>query len=133
LCQAVEQLWTESRYAEADQWLLRVRDILGELLDGVTDPKNPASKPLADLYTFLLVMQEGLEKGRDRIELQSMIEILEIEFGTWDLFVRRERQAGSLASEFGGSEFGRPNVSAPHTGSVGFAAPSEWAGLNVEA
>ncbi len=119
LCQAVEQLWSDARYAEADQWLLRIRDIFGELLDGVTDPHNLASKPVADLYSFLLVMLESFEKNRDPIELRSMMEILEIEFGTWDLFVRRESQASSHASE--------------NLRSVGLDSSREWTGLNIEA
>jgi flagellar secretion chaperone FliS len=130
LCQAVEQLWSDARHADANQWLLRVRDIFGELLDGVTDPQNPASKPTADLYSFLIIMLDGVEKGRDPVELRSMIEILEIEFGTWDLFVRRESQVGSLGGERGGHGQSLP---AQCAGIVGFAESGEWASLNVEA
>ncbi len=128
LCEAVDQLWSEARFDDANQWLLRVRDIFGELLDGVTDSKNPAAESVADLYTFLLLMLENLEKGRDRVELRSMIEILEVELGTWDLFVRRESQ-----SHGAGVQFDSPSMPIPHAGSGAFAASTEWAGLNVEA
>ena len=128
LCQAVDQLWTEARFGEADQWLLRVRDIFGELLDGVTDAKNPAASSVADLYTFLLLMLENLEKGRDRIELRAMNEILEVDLGTWDLFVRRESQ-----SQGAGVQFDSPSRPAPHAGTGAFSATTEWVGLNVEA
>ena len=128
LCQAVDQLWSEARVSEAAQWLLRVRDIFGELLDGVTDKANPAAQPVSDLYIFLLMMLENVEEGRDRVELASMIEILEVELGTWDLFVRRESQ-----SQGSGVQFDRPSQHAPHAGSGAFGATAEWAGLNVEA
>lgn len=128
LCQAVEQLWSDARFGEADQWLLRVRDIFGELLAGVTDPKNPAAESVADLYTFLLLMLENLEKGRDRVELRAMISILDVELGTWDLFVRREGQIHGAGVQFDG-----PSRLEPHAGPGAFSVTTEWAGLNVEA
>ena len=127
LCEAIDQLWSDKRNDEAGQWLLRIREIFGELLSGVTDPHNPSAKNVTDLYIFLLVTLEDVEKHQDRKQLRSMVEVLDIELGTWALFVQRENQPA-------GSEFDSP--SRPHTAlgaSNHFASTTEWAGLNVEA
>ncbi len=125
LCQAVDQLWSEARFDEANQWLLRVREIFGELLAGVTDPENAAAQPVADLYAFLLKMLIAIEAGRDRKELQRAVEILQIELGTWELFVQSENQASGYRLD----SQSRPVP----TGMSDFAQATEWAGLNVEA
>ena len=126
LCQAVDQLWNDARIDDASQWLLRVRDIFGELLDGVTDPKNDAARPVADIYIFLLAMLESLEKSRDQQALHTMIEILEIDLGTWELFVQRENQDSGFHVE-------SPPQPNPHRDTIDFSNSAEWSGLNVEA
>ncbi len=125
LCQAVDQLWNDSRNEDAIQWVLRVREILCELLDGVTDAKNPAAKQVSDLYTFLLRSLAKAELTRDRRELQNIADILQIELGTWELYVQRESQPSSFRLD-------GTNIPAP-MGNTSDYASSEWAGLNVEA
>lgn len=125
LCQAVEQLWSDGRTAEAGQWLLRVREILGELLAGVTDSKNPVSKQVTDLYIFLLSSLSKAEISQNPTELQNVVDVLQIELGTWDLYVQRESQSSNV--RFDGSTMPAP------LGGVSDYASSEWAGLNVEA
>ncbi|MDZ4849493.1 MAG: flagellar export chaperone FliS [Pirellulaceae bacterium] len=125
LCQVVGQMWEEGRTTEAGQWMLRVREIFGELLEGVTDPKHPTAKAVSDLYTFLLKALSKVEQNRDPKGLKDIIDILHIELETWGLFVHNE----SRSSDF---NFGAPSTPAP-TGRMGGYAATEWAGLNVEA
>ena len=125
LCQAVDQLWNDNRKEDAVQWVLTVRDILCELLDGVTDSKNPAAKQISDLYTFLLRSLASAELGHDRRELQNVTEILQIELGTWELFVQRESQPSSFRID-------GTNIPMP-IGNTSDYTSTEWAGLNVEA
>lgn len=126
LCQAVEQLWLESRPDEANQWVLRIREIFGELLAGVTDAENPAAQPVTSIYIFMLLLLDEVEKSRDPDAIKTMIEILEIEFGTWSLFVEQENQAGRCGLDF-------PGTPSPNGGGKGFVESTEWLGLNVEA
>ena len=125
LCQATDQLWEERRWSDASQWIVRIRDIFCELLDGVTDPQNPAAQPIADLYTFLLKLLAASEAKQDRQELSKIVDILQIELGTWELYVHRESQN----LDFQNSSQGLPIP----TGISSDYATSEWSGFNVEA
>jgi len=90
ICQSCVGMWEEKRYNESVTWMLSVREILGELLDGVTDRNNPASGSISDLYVFLLKTTLNAEVSHDIVALKSVAEILEIELVTWDSFVRKE-------------------------------------------
>lgn len=94
LCQACVSMWEEKRFEEASSWLIRVREILAELLNGVTDRTNPAANNVADLYVFLLKTTLNSEQNRDLVALRTVAEILEIELVTWDTFVRKEMSDG---------------------------------------
>ncbi len=113
LAEVVDFLWAEGKFEEATQWWIRVQDILSELLDGVTDPKNPAAKPISDLYIFLVKLGIELNISKDRQGLASFIEIMKIEQETWDLFHRRESQVGAPPTHFGlgASSFSNASVS----------------------
>lgn len=86
----IGDLWKEGKQAEGKQWLLTVRDILVELLEGITDKNNDAAKPIADLYIFMLKMSIELDVKPSVDRLQSLTEILQIEMETWDLYVKKE-------------------------------------------
>lgn len=88
LCGLVKQLWQEGNLAQGDGWVLRVREILGELLEGVKDKSNPASKPISDFYVFLLQYLGGIERSRDIKKLLILEELLRIENETWQMVIQ---------------------------------------------
>ncbi len=89
LCGLVEQLWSSGLDAASNQWLLSVREILGELLDGIQDADNPLSKPLTDFYLYLLQLAFEIDKHRDRDQLRVLTELLEFESETWRIVVEK--------------------------------------------
>lgn len=95
LCAMVDRLWSSGEVALGNQWLLRIREILGELLTGIIDASNPLSGPISDFYLYLLQMTLEIEKNQNRERLQVLAELLEIEAETWRLVVEK---AGSEAA-----------------------------------
>jgi len=93
-------MWEEKRFNDSASWMLRVREILGELLDGVTDRNNPVSASVADLYVFLLKTTLNAEVSHNIVALRTVAEILEIELVTWNSFVRKET-SGSFEQQNG--------------------------------
>jgi flagellar secretion chaperone FliS len=88
LCEGVESLWRDGQIALGDQWSLRIREILGELLAGVTDG-NPASPKVADFYLFLLKSLSEAEASRDPMRLSKMSALLAYEADTWQLLLEK--------------------------------------------
>ncbi len=89
LCGLVKQLWQDEQQPQGDGWLLRIREILGELLEGVKDQANPASKPISDFYVFLLQYLGTIERSRDMEKLIVLEELLHIENETWQLVLQK--------------------------------------------
>ncbi|MCA9191409.1 MAG: flagellar protein FliS [Planctomycetales bacterium] len=85
LCNLVEQLWSQGEYAQGREWLLRIRDILGELLDGVQEKSNPLSGPISDLYVYLLKLLTEVERTGDSTQLATLHSLLRFEEETWRL------------------------------------------------
>ena len=85
----VGQLWTTGQQALGDQWLLRIREILGELLAGVHDRSNPLSPSISDFYLFLLQLVTETQQTRDGERLEVMRDLLAIEAETWQLVVEK--------------------------------------------
>lgn len=88
LCEGVESLWRDGENLIGDQWSLRVRDILGELLAGVTNA-NPASSQVSDFYLFLLKMLSEAEQTRDLKRLRTLRDLLAYEADTWQLLMEK--------------------------------------------
>ncbi len=83
LCAMVGQLWSSTQPAMGDQWMLRIREILGELMDGVKDAQHPLSTAISDFYLFLLQLSLQISQNRDSARLQTLRELLSIEAETW--------------------------------------------------
>ena len=83
LCGFVQQLWIAGEQLQAAGWLLRIREILGELLDGVKDRDNPVSKQVTDFYIFLLQLLTRVEQTKDPEQLKTLQELLHMENETW--------------------------------------------------
>jgi len=88
LCEGVEALWNDGQTNVGDQWALRIREILGELLAGVADG-NPASQKVADFYTFLLAKLSTVQQIRDIESLRTLHDLLAYEADTWQLLIDR--------------------------------------------
>jgi flagellar protein FliS len=85
----IGQLWSNNQFAPSQQWFLRIREILGELLDGVKDANHPLSKPISDFYIFLLQMTFEVESRRDSSRLILLGELLAIESETWRMVLEK--------------------------------------------
>ncbi len=95
----VGRLWGNEDFSQANQWFLRIREILGELLDGVKDEHNPLSSPISDFYLYLLQMTFAIERTRDSARLKLLGELLAIESETWRLVLEKLGNESLAASE----------------------------------
>lgn len=62
---------------------LRLRDILGELLSGVTATESDVAKQVSDLYVFLLQHLTQAETETSPDNWNDIAHVLEVEQGTW--------------------------------------------------
>ena len=99
LCIEVERLWLDGDDQQANGWLIRIREIIGELLDGVRDNDNPVSKPVSDFYVFLLKLLSQLEFHRDLTQLKTLTELLHVESETWEAVVKKFSGKDQYAAE----------------------------------
>jgi flagellar protein FliS len=65
--------------------LLRMIDILGELLAGVRENKSDLNRKLADLYSFLFRRVSEAKINSDAGALRESLELLDFERQTWQL------------------------------------------------
>ena len=100
----VAGLWESEQYAASREWSLRIREILGELVDGIQDSSNPVSKPIADFYVFLLKLLTEAETTQDRDRLETLRELLSIEEETWREVVARFANVPEGTLEFEGDQ-----------------------------
>lgn len=104
--------------------LLRVIDILGELLAGVREKKSELNAKVADLYWYLFRQISQAKIDGDAAILSAAMELLEYERQTWQL-VCDKLNADSSAP---------PAGFAPQTHSYGASrAPASKAGFSLEA
>lgn len=89
LCDLVQLLWNDGETAKGMQWLIRIREILGELLNGVTDAENPLGKSVADFYVFLIQLVTEVEQSHSSERLATLKELLLIEKETWRQVVEK--------------------------------------------
>jgi flagellin-specific chaperone FliS len=89
LTEIVRDQWQKGLVSEARQWVIRIQDILGELLEGIVDPKHELAKQQSDLVIFLLKLVVLADQTQDLQALNSVREILEIEKDTWGMLARR--------------------------------------------
>lgn len=94
----VDQLWAAGDHFQAVQWTIRVREILNELLNGVTDTEMELSRKISDIYLFLINLLTKLEISRSREQLAEFRSILELERETWLQYVRKEALAKQQSS-----------------------------------
>lgn len=93
LCQMIRQYWEAGDNSMGQQWLLQIQDILGELLNGVTDPENELAKTIVDLYVFLTKETVSLYQSANLDRLTVLSEIFQIEEETWKAYVDQENRA----------------------------------------
>jgi flagellar protein FliS len=66
-----------------EEQTLRLRDLLGALLDGVTEKDSDVAKQVSDLYVFLIQAVGKAEAAGDPHSWQQIASILRIEQETW--------------------------------------------------
>ncbi len=98
LCEFVDTLWQQGKVDKAASWLLRIRDILGELLVGVRDPENPLASQVADFYVFLLQLLTEVEETKFPDRLVVMKDLLMLERDTWGELVTKHDGGAQLQS-----------------------------------
>ncbi len=98
LVDVIADLWRNDQEFEARQWVIRVRDIFSELLQGVVDRSNEIAQTQTDLYVFLSKLLTHADQTRNLKELGDIREILEIEMKSWEMFVRQE-QRGAISPQ----------------------------------
>lgn len=82
LSQLISQLWEVGDLGLGDQWCLRLRDILTELLSGIHG-QDETAKQVADLYVFLIRRLTEAEQTHDSHLMAELQSVLEIEAETW--------------------------------------------------
>ncbi len=95
-----------------DQWTLRLRDILGELLSGITRQSGPLAVQVSDLYVFLLQQLTLAEQEPGTARIDSIGKILKIEQETWQL-VCAEQATQQQATQQQASETSKPRSAVP--------------------
>lgn len=106
LTEIVRDQWQNGQVSESRQWVIRIQEIFGELLDGIVDPKHELAKQQSDLIIFLLKLVVLADQTQDLQALNSVREILEIEKDTWGMLARRSlaNDAASMTSVGSASE-----------------------------
>jgi len=86
----VQDLWKQGKHDESQQWIIRIQDIVTELLAGIVDPNHELAQITSDLYIFMAKLLAAVAFERDVEAMQNVSEILEIEMETWGMYVRKE-------------------------------------------
>jgi flagellar protein FliS len=102
--------------------LLRVIDILGELVAGVRKQKSDLNSQIADLYWFLFRRTSEAKINGDGAALAEVLQLLEYERQTWQ----------QLCDKLNGDKSGSPP--APRSAAFGLGrGPATTSGLSFEA
>jgi flagellar protein FliS len=94
--------------------LVRVLDILGELLAGVRKTKSDLTLKIADLYLFLFRQTSKAKINADAAPLAEALRLLEFERQTWQLLCEKL-----------GSDPGAAKPAAPHLRTFDSTAPRQ--------
>ncbi len=101
------------------EWTLHLREILGELLSGVSIGETDVARKVSDLYVFLLQHLSLAEAHHDPMKWATIAEVLGIERETWQAVCQQQVPRPSLTP-------------APHALPLGTASPP-LTSLNLEA
>lgn len=119
LCRLCEGMWQRGDYDSSLQWTIRIRDILTELLSGITSAETPVSKQTSDLYVFLSKQLTLAEQTRRVEELSKVTSILMIEQETWQAVLQLIRNGAANMAK------------APHIPLVGSDKPSATSSIGL--
>lgn len=104
--------------------LMRVLDIMGELLAGVREKKSELNTKVADLYWYLFRQISQAKIDGDAAILSAALELLDYERQTWQL----------VCDKLNADTSAPPAPPAPHSQSYGASrAPAPKAGFSLEA
>lgn len=91
--------------------LLRVIDIVGEMLAGVREQKSEVNKQIADLYWFLFRRVTEARINADAAALAEALRLLEYERQTWHLVCEKLSDELGKAGSAGRKPFAVPQKS----------------------
>jgi flagellar protein FliS len=114
----VQDLWKQGKYDESQQWIIRIQDIVTELLAGIVDPTHELAQITSDLYIFMAKLLAAVAFERDVEAMQNVSEILEIEMETWGMYVRKE----ALESQRNSRPIVTPEMDTDGSNSLNFQA-----------
>lgn len=104
--------------------LMRVLDIMGELLAGAREKKSELNTKVADLYWYLFRQISQAKIDGDAAVLAAALELLDYERQTWQLVCDKSNADNSAP----------PAPQSPHSASYGASrAPVPKAGFSLEA
>jgi len=119
-------------HAAADAALIRVIDIVGELLAGVRASQSEINDRLAKLYWFLFQRVSAAKINADPGKLAEALGLLEYERETWQLVC--EKAAVGTLPETGPTELAdAPKLSAPPRQTSAAASSAVDGGFSLEA
>jgi flagellar secretion chaperone FliS len=119
IAESLAALPKEANSTDRAGYWIHLREILTELLEGITDRSNPVAEPISDLYIYLLKLAFELEASQDSTGISALVEILKIECETWEIFSLREVQQEQMTSGL-------------HS-HLAFESASEFSGFSFEA
>jgi flagellar secretion chaperone FliS len=107
-----EEALQQGEVVAAATQLLRVVDIVGELLAGVRESKEPLNQQIAELYWFIFRRVSAAKINSDAKALAEALRLLEIERQTWQM----------VCEKFGG---GSSSTAGPRANAIRAAATPE--------
>ena len=97
--------------------LLRLIDIVGELLAGVRENKSDLNRKIADLYSFVFRRVSEAKINSDAVALREAMELLEFERQTWQLACEGLAAAGPKSPQAPASpNYGTSRNQSPKSG-----------------
>lgn len=75
--------WENAKTEEGLAALIHCRDLLSELLSGITPDESELTRNVAAVYVFLFKTLTEAQLNRDPKLIESTIEVLEVERQTW--------------------------------------------------
>lgn len=98
VAQELETAWQATPPQERPEDSLLLRDLLGELLGGLSRNGGPVAEQLADLYVFLLQHLTRAEQTCNAVLIRDVGRVLEVERETWRQVVARHAAAPTVHS-----------------------------------
>jgi flagellar protein FliS len=81
--QAAQAAWQAAQPEQAAEALIRCRDIISELLSGITPGDTPVVRQTLGIYAYLFSALTEVQQSRDAHQLAGIVRVLDEERQTW--------------------------------------------------